>query len=183
MTLRLRHTIALVAAALPALACTQTTPANPTTPSPTPTPQPTASPTPVAASPSPSPSSDAVNEPAVYVTAGVHSYRRKDQLVRHGANLYLAGDAIYLNCSPRDKEGNLTPSHGDVMGWSITSQDLVRGSGPGIGDFHYTGTHSFNPHLHIHDPLSRPGGTIKASCLVQNLPRSNTHGMKIQQKK
>jgi hypothetical protein len=123
------------------------------------------------------------SEPAVYVTAGVHSFRRKGQLVRHAANLYLAGDAIYLNCSPRDKNGNKTSNHGDVMSWSITSADLLKGGGPGAGDFHYTGTDSFNPHLHIHNPLSRAAGTIKASCLVQDLPRSNTHGMKIQQKK
>jgi hypothetical protein len=181
--MRHRHlALVLLAAALPALACTQSTPADPT-PSPTPSPQPTASPTPVAASPSPSPSSAPPSQPAVYVTAGVHSYRRKNQLVRHGANLYLAGDAIYLNCSPRDRDGNLTPDHGDVLSWSITSPDLKRGSGPGVGDFHFTGTDSFNPHLHIHDPLSRPSGTIRASCLVRDLPRSNAHGMKIQQKK
>ena len=45
-------------------------------------------------------------------------------------------------------------------------------------DFHYTDTSSCTPDLHIHTPVSNYG-TVKAQCVVANLPFSNTHSMKI----
>jgi hypothetical protein len=167
----------ILAAVLPALSCTENV-VNPT-PAATPTPEPTPTPTPTPApitSPSPEPSSppEGTTEPAVYATAGVHSYLRKGKLVRSGANTYKPGDTIYLNCTPRDAEGNKTTNHGDIRYWVIFSNDLIVGT-----DFHYTDTGSFNPDLHIHNPISRASGSVKAQCVVANLPRSNTHNMKV----
>ena len=177
----MRNRVAVAAAlvaGLPLLSCTENTttptPAASATPAPTPTPTPTPAPI---TSPTPSPSTkppDYGSEPAVYVTAGVHSHLHKGKLVRSGANSYSPGDTIYLNCSPRDAEGNKTNNHGNVRYWKIYSNDLAVGV-----DFHYTDTGSFTPDLHIHNPISK-NGTVKAQCVVANLPFSNTHNMKIQ---
>jgi len=171
--------VAVLSAALPMLSCSDaSTPANPT-PSPTPTPTPTATPTPVPPSPSPSPSNnpEGTTEPAVYATAGVHSYLRNGNLVRSGASSYKAGDTIYLNCTPRDKDGNKTTNHGPIKTWGIFSFDLVAGN-PNAGDYYYTDTNSFNPDLHINKTVSKTG-TIKAFCTVLGLPRSANHNMLI----
>ena len=167
---------AALVAGLPLLSCTEntTTPTPAATATPAPTPPPTPTPAPIT-SPTPTPKPpDYTNDPAVYVTAGVHSYLRKGQLVRSGANSYKPGDTIYLNCSPRDAAGNKTNNPGNVRYWKIFSTDLVVGV-----DFHYTDTSSFTPDLHIHTPISR-NGSVKAQCVVANLPFSNTHNMKIQ---
>jgi hypothetical protein len=174
--MRMRLAAALLVATLPVLSCTE----NTTTPTPaaTPTPAPTPSPTPSAAPPSPSPSPDnpgeGTHDPAVYATAGVHSYLRKGNLVRQGANVYKPGDAIYLNCTPRDAKGNKTDNHGEVRYWNIWSNDLVVGV-----DFHFTDAKSFNPDVHIHNPISRASGSVKAQCVVMNLTFSNVHTMKV----
>lgn len=175
--MRRRLAVALALAALPALSCSKNTPAAPT-PTPTPTPEPSASPTPAPiTSPSPSPSSppEGTTEPAVYATAGVHSYLRKGTLYRSAAKVYKPGDVIYLNCTPRDANGNKTTNHGNIKYWLIYSNDLTVGL-----DFYYTDTNSFNPDLHINNPISKASGTVKAQCVVANLPRSNTHNMKVQ---
>ena len=171
-----RLAVALLVATLPMLSCTE----NTTTPTPaaTPTPEPTATPTPVPiTSPSPEPSSppEGTHEPAVYATAGVHSYLRKGTLYRSAAKVYKPGDAIYLNCTPRDAKGNKTDNHGNIRYWIIASKDLTVGV-----DFHYTDTNSFNPDVHIHVPISN-NGTIKAQCAVLNLPLSSTENLKIEQ--
>jgi hypothetical protein len=173
--------VVVLGAALPLLSCSDNnTPLEPT-PSPTPSPSPTASPTPtpVPASPSPSPSNppEGTTEPAVYATAGVHSYLRNGNLVRSGASSYKPGDTIYLNCTPRDKDGNKTTNHGPIKTWGIFSFDLVAGN-PNAGDYYYTDTNSFNPDLHINKTVSKTG-TIKAFCTVANLPRSANHNMVI----
>lgn len=181
-----RLAIIVLGATLPLLSCAeQNTPATPT-PSPTPTPAPSASPTPTpppAASPSPSPSNtpEGTHDPAVYATAGVHSYRRNGNLVRSGASFYLPGDAIYLNCTPRDAKGNKTDNHGPIKSWGIFSVELAVGTATS-GDFHFTDMRSFNPDLHIHNPISR-AGTIKAYCTVVGLSRSGNHNMPIKAKK
>jgi len=135
-------------------------------------------------SPSPSPSPTGSPEdsglPAVYATAGVHSYLRNGNLVRSAASFYKAGDVIYLNCTPRDSNGNKTSNHGPIKSWGIFSSDLIVGS-PTSGDFYYTDTNSFNPDLHINKTLSKPSGTIKAYCTVLNLPRSANHAMFVKQ--
>lgn len=175
--MRNRLAVAVLVATLPMLSCTE----NTTTPTPaaTPTPEPSPSPSavPIAPSPSPSPSDppETTTEPAVYATAGVHSYLRKGTLYRTGASVYKPGDAIYLNCTPRDAKGNKTTNHGNIRYWIIFSKDLTVGT-----DFHYTDANSFNPDLHIHNPISRSSGTVKAQCVVANLPHSNVHNMKVQ---
>jgi hypothetical protein len=170
---------AAVLAGLPLLSCTNaTTPTPAATPTPVATPTPTPTPAPIT-SPSPSPSTkppDYTNEPAVYATAGVHSYLHKGKLVRSGANSYSPGDVIYLNCSPRDANGSKTTNHGNVRYWRIYSNDLTVNV-----DFYFTDTNSFTPDLHINAPLAK-GGTVKAQCAVANLPLSNTHNMKINSK-
>lgn len=173
--------VVVLAAVLPTLSCSDSTPVTPT-PSPTPSPAPTASPTPtpVPASPSPSPSNppEGTTEPAVYATAGVHSYLRNGKLVRSGASSYKPGDAIYLNCTPRDAQGNKTTNHGPIKSWGIFSTDLIVGN-PNIGDFWYTDTNSFNPDLHISKTISKSSGTVKAYCTVAGLSRSGNHNMLI----
>ena len=178
--MRTRHmAVVVLSAALPTLSCSDAT-APSSNPSPSPSPSPTANPTPTppAASPSPSPSNppETTEEPAVFATAGVHSYLRNGKLVRSGASSYKPGDAIYLNCSPRDKNGSKTTNHGPIKGWGIFSTDLAVG-GPGTGDFYYTDSKSFNPDLHINKTISKSQGTIKAYCTVANLPRSANHNM------
>ena len=173
--MRKRLAVAVLVATLPMLSCTENV-TNPT-PAATPTPEPTATPTPAPiTSPSPEPSSppEGTTEPAVYATAGVHSYLRKGTLYRSGASVYKPGDAIYLNCTPRDANGNKTTNHGNIKYWKIYSTNMAVGV-----DFHYTDANSFNPDLHIHVPISNDG-TVKAQCVVVNLPFSNTHNMKVE---
>lgn len=170
--------VIILSAVLPTLSCSDaTTPANPSaSPSPSPSPSPTATPIPPSPSPSPSGEPEGTTEPAVFATAGVHSYLRNGKLVRSGASTYKAGDVIYLNCTPRDAKGNKTSNHGPIKSWGIFSSDLAVGN-PVSGDFYYTDTNSFNPDLHINKTLSKPSGTVKAYCTVVDLPRSANHNM------
>jgi len=110
----------------------------------------------------------------------VHSYLHNGNLIRSGASSYKAGDTIYLNCTPRDAEGNKTTNHGPIKSWGIFSKDLVVGS-PTSGDFYYTDTNSFNPDLHINKPISKASGTVTAFCVVDGLPKSGNHSMFIKQ--
>jgi hypothetical protein len=172
---RHRLVVAVMVAVLPALSCTESTVAP--TPAATPTPAPTPTPTPAPIqSPTPEPSSppEGTTEPAVYATAGVHSYLRKGTLYRSAAKVYKPGDAIYLNCTPRDANGNKTTNHGNIRYWKISSSNLTVGV-----DFYYTDTNSFNPDLHINNPISN-NGTIKAQCAVANLPLSSTANLKVE---
>lgn len=175
--MRIRLAVAALVATLSMLSCTE----NTTTPTPaaTPTPEPTPTPTaiPIAPTPTPEPSNppEGTTEPAVYATAGVHSYLRKGTLYRSAAKVYKPGDAIYLNCTPRDAKGNKTTNHGNIRYWKISSTNLIVGV-----DYHYTDANSFNPDVHIHVPISN-NGTIKAQCAVANLPLSSTENLKIEQ--
>src|SRR5262245_34686791 len=102
--------VVIIAGVLPSLSCGSSTPTQAT---PSPSPSPSATPTPPEQSPWPSPSPSPTASPsgdpedsglpAVYATAGVHSYRRNGNLVRSGAQTYKPGDIIYLNCTPRDQ--------------------------------------------------------------------------------
>lgn len=143
------------------LPVTPSTPAPIVFPTPFPGPTPTAQPNPrPTAKPNPKPSNPpAGGNPVAYVTAGVHSYLRAGKLYRTGASFYLPGDAIYLNCTPRDAAGKPTANHGPIQGWKIYSTNLQVGL-----HFHYTDTNSFNPDLHIH--LGCPAGQVRARCQV-----------------
>ena len=132
-------------------------------PAPQPNPRPTATPKP---DPTPPPDSN-----VAYVTAGVHSYLRNGTLYRTAASFYLPGDAIYLNCTPRNAAGQPTDKHGPIQGWHIYSTNLKVGA-----DFYYTDTNSFNPDLHIE--ASCPPGSVKASCTVDGFT-SKDHVMEV----
>jgi hypothetical protein len=155
---------------------TEDLPFTPPTPAPI---QPTPPPAP-AATPKPNPRPTATPKPdptpvpdsnVAYVTSGVHSYLRNGVLYRTGASFYLPGDAIYLNCTPRNAAGQPTPNHGPIQGWKIYSTNLQQGN-----HFHYTDTNSFNPDLHIH--LGCPPGAVKASCTVDGFT-SKDHVMAV----
>jgi hypothetical protein len=128
------------------------------TAAPQPNPRPTTRPAPKPSNPPPAPGGGGV----AYVTSGVHSYLRNGKLVRTGASSYKPGDAIYLNCTPRDASGKPTKNHGPIQGWRIYSTNLQVGT-----HFHYTDTNSFNPDLHIH--LGCPAGEVRARCQVDGL--------------
>jgi hypothetical protein len=142
-------------------------PTPPPAPAATPTPKPNPKPT---ATPRPDPTS-APSGNVAYVTSGVHSYRRNGQLYRTGASYYLPGDAIYLNCTPRNAQGQPVQNHGPIQGWRIYSTNLQQGN-----HFHYTNTNSFNPDLHIH--LGCPPGSVKANCTVDGFT-SKDHVMEV----
>lgn len=141
-------------------------------PNPTPTPKPSATPGPgPAPTPRPSPSPTATPPPrgtqTAIVTAGVHSYRRNNTLFRTAAPYYLPGDAIFLNCTPRNAAGQPISNHGPVQDWRIYSPTLQKGT-----HFHYTDTDTFNPDLHIHTGC--PPGTIRISCRVDGISSKET---------
>jgi hypothetical protein len=102
----------------------------------------------------------------------VHSYLRNGVLYRTGASFYLPGDAIYLNCTPRNAQGQPVQNHGPIQGWKIYSTNLKAGT-----DFYYTDTNSFTPDLHIQ--LGCPPGSVKANCTVDGFT-SKDHVMPIQ---
>src|SRR5262245_13813640 len=157
---------ALVALTAGCTTITEELPSTPATPVPIafPTPLPGPAPTPApnpkpTSKPGPKPSNPpgGGGNPVAFVTAGVHSYLRGGKLYRTAASFYLPGDAIYLNCTPRDANGQPTNNHGPIQGWRIYSTNLQVGV-----HFHYTDTNSFNPDLHIH--LGCPAGEVRANC-------------------
>jgi hypothetical protein len=166
---------AVVATACSAHTITEDLPFTPPTPPPlqAPPPQPPPQPNPrPTATPKPDPDPTPVPDSNVaYVTAGVHSYLRGGKLYRTAAAFYLPGDAIYLNCTPRNAAGQPTDNHGPIQGWKIYSTNLKAGS-----DFYYTDTNSFNPDLHIE--LTCPPGSVKANCTVDGFT-SKDHVMEV----
>jgi hypothetical protein len=178
---RLAFAAALLALAVGCTTITEELPVAPATPvpvsfpTPLPGPTPTAQPNPKPTSkpnpnPNPNPNPGGGN-PVAFVTAGVHSYLRNGKLVRTGASFYLPGDAIYLNCTPRDANGQPTHNHGPIQNWKIYSTNLQQGA-----HFHYTDTNSFNPDLHIH--LGCPTGEVRARCTVDGFT-SKGHAMPV----
>ena len=88
------------------------------------------------------------------VTAGVHSYLRNGRLVPTGGTEFKVGDVVYLNCTPRDEEGNPTNAHGPLQGWNIS----------GDAAYNVTDTNTFNPDLHAQGP-----GRVNIACRVNNI--------------
>jgi hypothetical protein len=137
---------------------------------PVPVPVPTAGPAPL---PTPAPGGGGGNTPApapapggggggdghtnnqvADVTAGVHSYLRNGRLVPTGGTEFKVGDVIYLNCTPRDSEGNPTNAHGPLQAWFVS----------GDANYNVTDTDTFNPDLHAHGP-----GKVNIACRVDNI--------------
>jgi hypothetical protein len=169
---------ALIAVAVGCTTITEELPVSPPTPPPIIVPAPLPSPigTP-APNPRPTPRPGPTNTPnpngnsVAYVTSGVHSYLRNGKLVRTGASSYKPGDAIYMNCTPRDSSGKPVQNHGPIQGWRIYSSNLKVGT-----HFHYTDTNSFTPDVHIH--LGCPAGEVLASCTVDGFT-SKPHVMPV----
>jgi hypothetical protein len=147
---------------------TTSTPPAPTTPIPVvvvpvPVPVPTSAPAPAPApapgnpNPAPAPGGGGnghTNNPVTQVTAGVHSYLRNGRLVPTGGTEFRVGDVIYLNCTPRDADGNPTNIHGPLQAWFVS----------GDAAYNVTDTNTFNPDLHAHGP-----GRVNIACRVDNI--------------
>ena len=169
--------VAFVVVTLPLVSCGGRSPAAPDSiPTPTPAPAPTPDPTPTPApaptptpTPSPTPGPSGNFNPVTQVTAGVHSYLRNGRLVGTGAASYKPGDVIYLNCTPRDAEGQPVRGHGPLQSWAVWTDDGV--------DFRVTDTRTFNPDVHVSKETS--DGRILAYCRVDGF-QSPIHRMKIQ---
>jgi hypothetical protein len=89
------------------------------------------------------------------VTAGVHSYLRNGHLVPTGGTEFKVGDVVYLNCTPRDADGNPANSHGPLQAWFIS----------GDAGYVVTDTDTFNPDLHT----SAPPGHVNIACRVNDI--------------
>jgi hypothetical protein len=151
---------------MPTSSSTTSTPPAPTTPIPVvvvpvPVPVPTSAPAPAPApgtpNPAPAPGGGGnghTNNPVTQVTAGVHSYLRNGKLVPTGGTEFKVGDVVYLNCTPRDAEGNPTNIHGPLQAWFIS----------GDAAYNVTDTDTFNPDLHTHGP-----GRVNIACRVDNI--------------
>ena len=61
---------------------------------------------------------------------------------------------VYLNCTPRDEEGNPTNAHGPLQGWNIS----------GDAAHNVTDTNTFNPDLHTQGPAG-----VNIACRVDNI--------------
>ena len=122
-------------------------PAPTSTPAPNnpgPTPRPTSTP--------PPPSGGSGN--VAQVTAGVHSYLRNGQLIPRSGTQFQVGDVLYLNCTPRNSEGQPVDHHGPLQGWYHQ----------GTARYTITDTHTFNPDCH-----TQGKGYVDISCQVDGV--------------
>ena len=91
------------------------------------------------------------------VTADVHSALRRGRLVA-SANP-IAGDVIYLNCTPRDANGNPTHAHGPLQAWLV--------SGDAAYDVQDAATLNA-------DLFARGPGTVDVACRVDGITSAPT---------
>lgn len=135
-------------------------PQPPANPAPLPTPAPGGGGQTPAPNPTPAPTGGGgggnghTNNQVADVTAGVHSYLRNGRLVPTGGSEFKVGDVVYLNCTPRDSEGNPTNAHGPLQGWFVS----------GDANYRVTDTDTFNPDLHVSGP-----GRVNIACRVDNI--------------